>query len=296
MRYYQLREEGTPRLAVQTTDGLYDLTAAKPQLRTLEDLFTAATIADSSLDRVAERLLDGAAVLSPDVLDADGDGDDGAVSAPISSGEVWAAGVTYRISEEARKAESSMEDMYIDVYDSERPEVFFKATPSRTVGPDERVGIRADSEWDVPEPELGVVLSDGEIVGYTIGNDMSSRSIEGRNPLYLPQAKVYDRCCSIGPCVRSADSVDDPHDLEMWMTISRDGEVLYDDSTNTGKMVRSVEELVDCYTSHNAVPEVSVLLTGTSLVPDDDFTLREGDLIEIGVEDIGTLSNTVVEV
>ncbi|GAB3672067.1 fumarylacetoacetate hydrolase family protein [Halopiger thermotolerans] len=296
MRYYQLREEGTPRLAVQTTDGLYDLTAAKPRLRTLEDLFTAASIADSSIDRISERLLDGADVLPSELLDAERDDGDGAVATPISSGEVWAAGVTYRISEEARKEESSMEDMYIDVYESDRPEVFFKATPNRTVGPDDRVGIRADSEWDVPEPELGVVLSDEEIVGYTIGNDMSSRSIEGRNPLYLPQAKVYDRCCAIGPCVRSADSLADPHDLEMWMTISRDGEVLYDDSTNTSKMVRSVEELVDCYTNHNAVPDVSVLLTGTSLVPDDDFTLREGDLVEIGIEDIGTLSNTVVEV
>ncbi|RKD95532.1 fumarylacetoacetate hydrolase family protein [Halopiger aswanensis] len=290
MRYYQLREEGTPRLAAKTGDTLYDLTDAKPQLRTFEDLLTAATITGDSLDTIAERLLEDAPVLSSDALSDD------AVAAPVSSGEVWAAGVTYRISEEARKEESSMADMYIDVYDSERPEVFFKATPSRTVGPDEQVGIRADSEWDVPEPELGVVLSDGEIVGYTIGNDMSSRSIEGQNPLYLPQAKVYDRCCSLGPCVRSAASLEDPHDLEMWMTISRDGEVLYDDSTNTGKMVRSVEELVDCYTSHNAVPEVSVLLTGTSLVPDDDFTLREGDLIEIGVDDIGTLSNTVVEV
>ncbi len=125
---------------------------------------------------------------------------------------------------------------------------------------------------------------------------MSSRSIEGENPLYLPQAKVYDKCCSIGPCVRSADSIEDPHDLEMWMTISRDGEVLYDDATNTGKMVRSVEELVDCYTAHNAVPDVAVLLTGTSLVPDESFTLEEGDEIEIGLEGIGTLSNTVVEV
>ena len=288
MRYYQLREDGTPRLAVQTTDGLYDLTAAKPRLRTLEDLFYASDIADSSIDTVARRLLDDATVLSTDAME-------GLQTAPVSA-EIWAAGVTYRISEEARKAESTMPDMYMDVYDNERPEVFFKATPERTVGPNEQVGIRGDSTWDVPEPELGVVLSRDEIVGYTVGNDMSSREIEGENPLYLPQAKVYDRCCSIGPCVRSAESLDDPHDLEMWMTISRDGEVLYDESTNTGKMVRSVEELVDCYTTHNAVPEVSVLLTGTSLVPDDDFTLEVGDRIEIGLEEIGTLSNTVVEV
>ncbi|NGM69799.1 fumarylacetoacetate hydrolase [Natronolimnobius sp. AArcel1] len=289
MRYYQLREDGTPRLAVQTTDGLYDLTAAKDRLQTLEDLFCAADITDRSIDAVADGLLEDATPLDSDVVESD------ALATPVSS-EIWAAGVTYRISEEARQAESDTPDMYIDVYESDRPEVFFKATPERTVDPDEAVGIRADSEWDVPEPELGVVLSDGEIVGYTVGNDMSSRSIEGRNPLYLPQAKVYDKCCSIGPCVTSADSIDDPHDLEMWMTISRDGEVLYDDSTNTGKMVRSVEELVECYTAHNAIPDVAVLLTGTSLVPDEEFTLEEGDVIEIGLEDIGTLTNTVVEV
>ncbi|TYT63358.1 fumarylacetoacetate hydrolase family protein [Natrialba swarupiae] len=289
MRYYQLREEGTPRLAVEAAGGVYDITAATPRLRTFDDLLCAATITDSSADTVANDLLEKAATLPSDALE------NGSVSAPVL-GEVWAAGVTYRISEEARKSESSMPEMYLDVYENDRPEVFFKATPDRTVGPGEGVGIRADSEWDVPEPELGVVLSGEEIVGYTIGNDMSSRSIEGKNPLYLPQAKVYDRCCSIGPCIRSADSIDDPHDLEMWMTISRDGEIRYDEATNTGKMVRSVEELVDCYVAHNAVPDVSVLLTGTSLVPDEGFTLEEGDVIEIGLEGIGTLTNTVVEV
>ncbi|OVE84708.1 fumarylacetoacetate hydrolase family protein [Natronolimnobius baerhuensis] len=290
MRYYQLREEGTPHLAVETDETLYDLTAARPQLQTFEGLLETAAITDDAIETLTEGLLEDAAVRSMDVLE------NGAVTAPISSGEIWAAGVTYRISEEARQAESETPDMYIDVYESDRPEVFFKATPERTVGPKAPVGIRADSEWDVPEPELGVVLAGEDIVGYTVGNDMSSRSIEGENPLYLPQAKVYDKCCAIGPGIRSADSIEDPHDLEMWMTISRDGEVLYDDSTNTGKMVRSVEELVDCYTAHNAVPDVSVLLTGTSLVPDEDFTLEEGDEIEIGLEDIGTLSNTVVEV
>lgn len=288
MRYYQLRERGTPRLAVKAAGSLYDLTAAKSQLQTFEDLLRTSAITDRPIDELADQLLDAASVLT--------DIDDESLSMPISSGEIWAAGVTYRISEEARKAESSMPDMYLDVYESDRPEVFFKATPDRTVGPNGRVGIRTDSTWDVPEPELGVVLSHDEIVGYTVGNDMSSRSIEGRNPLYLPQAKVYDRCCAIGPCVRSAESVDDPHDLEMWMEIRRDEDVLYDESTNTNQMVRSVEELVDCYLDHNAVPEVSVLLTGTSLVPDDDFTLREGDVVEIGLEGIGTLSNTVIDV
>ena len=290
MRYYQLYRDRRPRLAVEASETLYDLTAANSQLRTFEELLSAASVTDNSIDAVAEQLINDAAELEIDSTEGE------ALAAPVSSGEVWAAGVTYQISEEARQSESSMPDMYIDVYESDRPEVFFKATPERTVGPAEQVGIRADSEWDVPEPELGVVLSDDDIVGYTIGNDMSSRSIEGSNPLYLPQAKVYDRCCAVGPCVRSASSIEDPHDLEIWMTISRNQEVLYEEATNTSKMVRSVDELVDYYTNHNAVPDVSVLLTGTSLVPDDDFTLHEGDLIEIGIEGIGTLSNTVIEV
>jgi 2-dehydro-3-deoxy-D-arabinonate dehydratase len=290
MRYYQLREGDSPRLAVETTGSLYDLSAATSQLRTFEDLLRASALTNRSIDAVTDRLLEDATALSDGALD------ESPPAAPVSSGEVWAAGVTYRISEEAREAESTLPDMYLDVYENDRPEVFFKATPNRTVGPNDGVGIRADSGWDVPEPELGVVLFEGDIVGYTIGNDMSSRSIEGQNPLYLPQAKIYDRCCSLGPCVRSADSIDDPHDLEMWMTISRDGDVLYDESTSTSKMVRSVEELVDCYVTHNAVPDVSVLLTGTSLVPDEEFTLHQGDEINIGLEEIGTLSNTVVQV
>jgi 2-dehydro-3-deoxy-D-arabinonate dehydratase len=130
-------------------------------------------------------------------------------------------------------------------------------------------------------------------VGYTIGNDMSSRSIEGENPLYLPQAKVYDRCCSFGPCVASTETVEDPHDLEMTMTIRRDGEAVYEESTNTDQMVRSCEELTSYLTRHNVVPETTVLLTGTALVPDSDFTLRPGDEVEIHIEEIGTLFNGV---
>lgn len=290
MRYHQLREDGAPRLAIETADGVYDLTAAKPRLRSFDDLLSAADIADQPIDAIADRLLADAATLSSESVDERRSG------LPVSADEIWAAGVTYRISEKARQAESSKPDMYIDVYENDRPEIFFKATPNRTVGPDEAVGIRADSEWDVPEPELGIVLARGEIVGYTVGNDMSSRSIEGENPLYLPQAKVYDRCCSIGPCIRSADSIDDPHDLEMWMTITRDGEIQYDESTSTAKMVRSVEELTEYFVAHNAVPDVAVLLTGTSLVPQEGFTLHEGDVVEIGIEEIGTLTNTVVEV
>lgn len=290
MKYYQLEGRDSHRLAVKTTDSQYDLTAVKPQLQTIEDLLTVSTITNQSIDQTTTELLNSESV------SIDGELSESSLSLPVSPSEVWASGVTYRISEEARKAESTMPDIYLDVYDNDRPEVFFKATPNRTVGPKDDVGIRADSDWDVPEPELGVVLFQEEIVGYTIGNDMSSRSLEGQNPLYLPQAKVYDRCCALGPCIRSATSIGDPHDLEMWMKISRGDDVVYEDSTNTSKMVRSVEELVDFYVNHNAVPDVSVLLTGTSLVPSEEFTLSEGDEIEIGIEKIGTLSNTVVTV
>ncbi|AGB38892.1 fumarylacetoacetate hydrolase family protein [Natronococcus occultus] len=287
MRYYQPSAGDDSRLCVKTGGNAYDLTSANQNIREFRDLLRASSIADLTIDEVTERLIENL-----DPLDEDGEIE----GLPLVADEVWAAGVTYQISEQAREQESSMPDMYLNVYDSNRPEVFFKATPSRVVGPTEDVGIRSDSDWDVPEPELAVVLYQGEIVGYTIGNDMSSRSIEGENPLYLPQAKVYDRCCSIGPYVRSADSLEDPHDLKMNMEISRDERILYEGETSTAEMVRTVPELVDCYTKHNAVPELSVLLTGTSLVPDDGFSLREGDVVDIEIDDIGTLTNSVTTV
>jgi 2-dehydro-3-deoxy-D-arabinonate dehydratase len=227
--------------------------------------------------------------VEPGRLDVDAD-------LPVDAAEVWAAGVTYAISEEAREAESSMPEMYLDVYDADRPELFFKATPSRTVGPDEPVGIRADSDWDTPEPELGVVIHRGRTVGFTIGNDVSSRDIEGENPLYLPQAKVYDRCCSIGPCVASTGTIPDPHDLRMDLEIERDGDVLFEDATSTGEMVRTCEELVSYLARSNPLPEMAVLLTGTALVPPEAFTLRPGDEVRIEIESVGRLRNPVVEV
>ncbi|NHN64887.1 fumarylacetoacetate hydrolase [Haloarcula sp. JP-Z28] len=287
MRYYQLRDGNSQRLAVETGDGVYDLTSVKPQLRTLRDLLKSASIADTAPDELSARHLDAAEAVSEQRLEA-------TATDPVTADEVWAAGVTYQISEEARTEESGTPEMYLDVYDAERPEIFFKSTPTRTVGPDEAVGIRADSDWDVPEPELAIVLYEGDIVGYTVGNDMSSRSIEGENPLYLPQAKVYDRCCSVGPAV--VTDIGDPHSLALSMSIHRDGDRVYHGETNTSEMKRTCEELVSYYTAHNAVPELSVLLTGTSLVPDDDFTLQEGDQVSINIESIGTLNNSVTVV
>jgi len=287
MRYYRLDDGTDDRLLVDDGDATYDLTAVKPRLDDFGDLAAAADVAETGVDELAANLTADAPTIDFAPEDA---------ALPIVPEEVWAAGVTYEISEEAREAESGMPEMYLDVYGAERPEIFFKATPSRTVGPGEAIGVRGDSSWNVPEPELGVVLYDGDIVGYTIGNDVSSRSIEGENPLYLPQAKVYDRCCSLGPCVVSAEAVGDPHDLTMSMTIDRDGETLYEDETSTAKMARTCETLVDYWTAHNAVPELGVLLTGTSLVPKEGFTLSPDDEVSISIESIGRLENTVTEV
>ena len=288
MRYYQLASDGERRLAAETADGTFDVTSVKPRLDSFHALLRAADIAETEPDALVER------VLEHDPNEVESFEHD--VTVPVHAEEVWAAGVTYRISEQARETESATPDVYLDVYDADRPEIFFKSTPERTVGPGEAVGIRGDSEWNVPEPELGVVLYDGRIVGYTVGNDVSSRSIEGENPLYLPQAKVYDRCCSIGPSVVTPPSIESPHDLALEMSITRDGETVYDAETSTSEMVHTCEDLVSYYTRHNTVPEVAVLLTGTSLVPEEGFTLRADDRVDIEIEGIGTLSNDVMEV
>jgi 2-dehydro-3-deoxy-D-arabinonate dehydratase len=215
---------------------------------------------------------------------------------PVDRQEVWAAGVTYLRSRDGRAEESAHAAMYDLVYDAERPEVFFKATPERVVPPDAPVGIRADSGWDVPEPEIGLVVnSRAEVFGYVAGNDMSSRSIEGENPLYLPQAKVYSRSCAIGPGIVPVwERPDTP--VRIAMQIHRDGKVVFDGSSSTGSMRRSFPELVDCLFRAMDFPAGVVLLTGTGVVPDSDFTLREGDRIVVDVAEVGVLSNPVVVV
>lgn len=288
MRYYRLSSESGDRLICHTGGTAYDLTSAHGSIERFSDLVRAADVSssDTDIDSVANRLAERADSVELAVHQSE-------MAMPVVASEIWAAGVTYEASGDARDEESDQGQMYLDVYNGERPEIFFKATPDRTSGPGEAVGIRGDSTWDVPEPELGIVLYRGSIVGYTVGNDMSSRSIEGDNPLYLPQAKIYENCCALGPCVTTATSIDDPHDLTLSMRIERTGETIYDETTSTAEMIRTCEELVSYLTRHNTVPELSVLLTGTSLVPENDFTLEEDDLIEIEIEDIGTLENTV---
>ena len=217
----------------------------------------------------------------------------GAIEAPIQSQEVWAAGVTYQRSREARAEESVNADPYDRVYSAARPELFFKATPNRVRGPGQKVAIRADSSWDVPEPELAVVCnSSGEVAGYTIGNDVSSRSIEGENPLYLPQAKVYDGCCSLGPAIALAWEFD-PADRTIALEIRRDGTVLFRSETKTSAMRRSIAELVEYLYRHQRFECGCILLTGTGIVPPSEFTLQPADQVVISIDGIGVLQNEV---
>jgi 2-dehydro-3-deoxy-D-arabinonate dehydratase len=286
MRYYRVADDCDSRIVVQVDGSVYDLTAVRSEITRFVDLARTASVMDRAIDEIADALVTDAPEVASESVVRDR-------LVPVVAEEVWAAGVTYRISEAARESESSTPDIYKKVYRNERPEIFFKASPSRTVGPDEDVGIRRDSEWDVPEPELALVLYDGDVIGYTIGNDVSSRSIEGQNPLYLPQAKVYDRCCSLGPCIVTPDAIGDPHDLTIEMTISREDTTVFEGTTTTAEMVTTCDDLATHLTRSNTPPDMAVLMTGTALVPDDGFTLQPNDEIEIEIERIGTLTNTV---
>ena len=216
--------------------------------------------------------------------------------APIGQQEVWASGVTYLRSRNARMEESKKsggDNFYDRVYDAERPELFFKSTAWRVVGPGASVRIRADSTWNVPEPELTLFINaSGKIMGYTCGNDMSSRSIEGENPLYLPQAKSYDGSAALGPCLLVADSPISP-DTQIHLEIIRDGQAAFTNSIAISQMKRKHTELVEYLYRECSFPKGCYLMTGTGIVPPDDFTLRSGDEISITIDGIGTLQNVV---
>lgn len=217
--------------------------------------------------------------------------------APIDGAtEVWAAGVTYKRSMDARREESETPDIYSKVYAAARPEIFFKAVARRVSGHNFPVAIRLDSDWDVPEPEVALVINaHGEIVGYTIGNDVSSRSIEGENPLYLPQAKVYAGSCALGPAITPAWEVKAAYDLTMHMTIERDGQQYWTGQTSTANLNRRFDELAEYLYREDLFPGGAILCTGTALVPDHPFTLQADDIVQINIDELGILRNTVVK-
>lgn len=262
-------------------DRIYPLNMAGGQYRNLTDILEADNpeeVAEFLTDRSTSILLEDAVLL-----------------APIDDQEVWAAGVTYKRSKSARMEESEIAaDCYDRVYVSPRPELFFKATPHRVSGPEEALVIRKDSNWNVPEPELTLVLnSHMKLVGFTIGNDMSSREIEGDNPLYLPQAKLYDGCCGLGPCIVLASRIAKPEQLGIQLLIRRKNTVIFTGETNVSQMARTFENLISWLKRSNTFPKGAFLLTGTGIVPDNDFTLEPGDIVEITIEEIGKLVNPI---
>lgn len=282
-----------PRLGLVQGEHVYDLTAAgDPRLESLEALLLV------SLERPLDQFLSEIRwshlpAFRWSELDRVPVRDEPHLLAPVDRQEVWAAGVTYAWSREARVREAHTKEIYVRVYEAERPELFFKALAEKVVGPHDWIGVRGDSSWTVPEPELAVVLNSRmEIVGYTVGNDVSSRDIEGENPLYLPQAKIYRHSCALGPLIVVACPGLDPLNLSIRMTITRADQTVFAGETSTTQMKRSPEELVAYLSRYNDFPHGAVLLTGTGIVPPDHFTLLDGDHVRIEISDIGVLCNS----
>ena len=271
----------TPRVAIVEDETLFPLSAlnGEPSLSTLLEAERPAELADGRRDGDADPIpLADAALLSP-----------------VEEQEVWAAGVTYKRSQVARMGESEAAASHYDrVYTADRPELFFKCLPARVVPPGGAVRVRTDSDWTVPEPEFTLLVSPaGRIVGYTVGNDMSARDIEGENPLYLPQAKTYDGSCALGPAVLLADEPLDLAATTIELVIARDGAEIFRDATDLSQMARTFDDLVGWLTRQYTLPHGAALLTGTGVVPPDDFTLEDGDEVAITVAGIGTLRNPV---
>ncbi len=285
---YKSKPDQQPVLAALTDDGkVYDLPA--PDLMTLVAQARSEGITPTVW---IQKRLNSERLRTDNVAELE-------LAVPVEAPEVWAAGVTYERSRQARNYEATggkldATTFYDKVYDAERPEIFFKSTAARTVGPNDALYLRSDSNWQIPEPELGLVLaSDGAIVGYTIGNDMSCRDIEGENPLYLPQAKIWRRSCSIGPYVRLAETVEDPYKFQMSCRIYREGKLVTEGDASIGQLKRKLDELVSFLKRDNELFDGTVLLTGTCIVPPNDFTLQPGDRVEIEIDEIGVLSNSI---
>lgn len=269
------------RLCLQVGETAYALGDAIPSLDWL--------LSELPADEVGQRLLDARG--APIALDPT------TIGPPIGAQEVWASGVTYKRSEEARERESHNSTIYTRVYSAARPELFMKALGEEVVGSGAPAGIRYDATWSVPEPELAIVLNRRmEVVGFTIGNDMSSRDIEGENPLYLPQAKVYERSCVLGPRIWLQPGRTEWPDVQITIAISRAGAIVFDGATSTAQINRPLADLRDYLGRCKRFPRGVVLLSGTGIVPPDDFTLQPGDEVRITIDPIGELVNPIVVV
>lgn len=277
MQLGQIRHSNNVTAAIFENDG----TARPIPDYTLYDIIRIAEMEGIPVAKVAQRLATPHREPASPII-------------PIHPREVWACGCTYEMSATFRDSEhGTREGFYASVYKNDRPEIFFKGTSRVCVGPNANVGIRPDSKFTAPEPELGIVLgSKGSIIGYTLANDVSAWDIERDNPLYLPQSKVYTACCSLGPVIVTADEIPNPRDLTMTCTITRAGSTLFHGEVSTSKINRSFETMIEYLLRSNPVPAGSILLTGTGIIVREDAALQPGDVIAIEIPEIGRLSNT----
>ncbi|MBL40947.1 MAG: fumarylacetoacetate hydrolase [Chloroflexi bacterium] len=284
MKIYQIDE----KVVVDDGEKISDITKLRPSIKSSLDLIKVALSNDLTVSEyIKKTIIKNKEYLSKaELINA---------RIPIDSPETWAFGVTYEDSMKERQAESDTPDVYGKVYVADRPEAFFKSTLARLKGPNDKVGIRLDSTWDVPEPELTFIIFQGKIIGFTVGNDMSSRSIEGANPLYIPQAKIFNNSASIGPCWVPIELID-YNNLKVEMIITRISEKVFSGSGSTSLMKRKCDELNEWLHRSNDIPDGTTVMTGTGTIPPEDFTLQEGDEISITIENIGTLVNKVIKV
>jgi len=290
------------RVGVLTTDGrVIDITT--DEISSTLQLLQIAESEGVSLNVIAAEMEEEISLKHPDKeelprvmfpeLDVQPRDDTPHLLIPIDPPEVWGCGVTYFRSAEMRDVETEG-DIYSRAYRAERPEIFFKATSSRCVGPNEPVCIRSDSIHTAPEPELAYILDGkGRVIGYTIANDMSAWDIERENPLYLPQSKIYRGCCALGPMIVTSSEIPDPMDLSITCRIIREGEIIFEGEANTSQMKRSIDEINEYLLRDNPIPTGTVVMTGTGIVAPEDLPLRDRDVVEIEIEEIGILSNPV---
>ena len=294
MKYFRIEKNNKPNLIINYADNYaFNITEYSSYINTIEILTIEASSQKITRSDYINQFIDNNKIEKISLNNLLGNNK---LLLPFIPDEVWAAGVTYKNSEYERKRESSTPDIYTKVYNAKRPEIFFKSTGNRLVAPDQKIGIRSDSKWNVPEAELAVILINNEIFGYSIGNDMTSREIEGENPLYLTQAKIYDKSCSIGPCIIDSESINNYENFIINCNIVRNNKSIYNSSSSVKSMNKSIPNLIKWLKKSNTLPIKSALLTGTGIIPPPEFTLNENDQISITIDGIGTLNNTVIKV
>ena len=286
MKLCRFESSGRTTFGILEGNSLVDLASSEPEIfSNIDTLIHAAKERRMSIEEMIRKYVKEARTISFE---------EERLRLPLVPDEVWGAGVTYLRSREAREVETKLKGLYDEIYSAERPEIFLKGSGKRCVGPGEPIGIRSDSAWTVPEPELSLVLDrEANVIGYTIANDVSARDIEGQNPLYLPQAKIFRGCCAIGPVITTQAEISNPHSLQIRMKILREGRAVFEGKTNTSSLKRDISELLQFLKRDNVFFGCTVFMTGVGIVPPEDFSLKHGDQVEIEADKIGILRNPV---